>query len=1701
MDVFKIHGSVMDNYRSFIESFINISDTGIQERVSSELSSGKLWPAPLIQFNPSFEEHAEIDSLISSGLLHAEMRNIFRGYRLYKHQVDAISIGSVGKDFIVTSGTGSGKSLTYIGTIFNHLIRDMASTSGIKAIIVYPMNALINSQTRELNKYAENYETKTGKKFPITYAQYTGQEGESRRKEILENIPHVLLTNYMMLELLLTRIRERELRNSIYESLEYLVFDELHTYRGRQGADIGLLIRRIQSKCENKVSCIGTSATMVSGGSIEEQKRKVADVAALLFGRTFDTDQIIHETLARCFNYEGVLPSEIILKKTLSEPVDKGGDLDKLKSYPTAVWLENRIALAEKDGILVRNIPCRFHEIVDALVDDSACKPEQCVEHLTNLMQWIATINIKYGSSLHTYLPFRLHQFISQTGSVYTTLEQDAEREITLEPGPYKMDANKKRPLFPNVFSRGSGHPFICVSKNKGKGMLEPREFKIGMDDGDESYDDGYIIVGDEVWNPVDDLEQLPDAWLRFNKKGEITKVDKKYEARIPSIIYYDEEGHFSHKKPMKYRAWYMPAPLLFDPTSGVFFDSRTSESTKLAKLGSEGRSSSTTLLSVSLLRELAKAGMPEKDQKLLSFTDNRQDAALQAGHFNDLLDVIQIRAAIFKALQNAEANTLTYKNLGSAIFNSINLPILTYANTDVEPLPWKAKKYEEVFQKYLVYRALYDLRRGWRVNVPNLEQCALLDIDYENLNEVANYEPIWKGAIILKDLNADDRKQFIFQILEFFRHSYALYSETYLTPQIIDENQKEINENLKSPWKFDKRESIPKPSFMRSETLHERTRLFTASVGTNSRLGKYIRWFASQKAPNFKFKSKEYKAFIDDLLERFEKAGFLYSIHARNKNNEDVKVYQLRLSSLTWKLGDKRSVRPDIVKSRAYKQIELKPNTFFQNLYQVDFSQIKQWRGEDHTGQLQNEDRKQREIDFRKGDISALFCSPTMELGIDIKDLNTVHLRNAPPNPSNYAQRSGRAGRSGQAALVFTYCSSYSPHDRHYFNSQKELVAGAVAPPRIDLVNQELLKSHLNALYLSEVGLSEIDYSIDDIVDKSTDTLMLANTVREKLKLSTSQRNAIKISFLKAIEDFETELVDRAPHWYNDQWVELTINSFIKNFDRTIDRWRNLYLSAIRLLSNATQRLSSGLLSSGSKEFRLENQNMRQATRQLDLLRNAGNGAGRQLSEFYPYRYFAAEGFLPGYNFTRLPLRTFVRMGDGGEFISRSRTIALREFGPQNIIYHKGSKYQINQLITQDAENQIQKAKICISSGYFLAGERFNDSECPLTRVSLQDNTNRDFFLNLLEMAETRCEERSRISCEEEERLSRGYQIESYFSIDGNLDRVTRAELKAGDEILINMSYIPTARIHQINHRWRSRHEEGFRMGMTTGIWYKMSALNNRDPDSEDIKSVRLFTSDTADALYLEPMKPLGLSYEGVITLQYALKRAIENVFQVESNEIAAVAMGEKELPNIFLYEASEGSIGILSQFIQSPETLSLVIDEVNKLCRYDDKEYIEPASYDDLLSYYNQRFHPIIDRWAIKDALEKLRSCKVEKKTNPNFSSYDQQYKELLKRIDPTSSTEKTFIDYLYKNDLRLPDDAQRSVTGLYVRPDFFYEPDIWVFCDGSPHDNPEVKKDDDAKRQEIFNMGDQVIVYYYKDDLRTVVESRPDIFSKVR
>ncbi|TAE90590.1 MAG: DEAD/DEAH box helicase [Verrucomicrobia bacterium] len=1718
MDALSLHSKILSGYEHYIRSFIDIHDEDIRAAVYSALDTRKLWPEPLIQFNPSFEKNGSVDSLVKDGTLHEEVGRVFQGYSLYSHQIEAMRLGAQPRSFVVTSGTGSGKSLTYLGSIFNHLFRS-GPGKGVQAILVYPMNALINSQSEELNKLAHTYESTTGEPFPLSYAAYTGQTKSEARKQILTNPPDILLTNYMMLELLLTRHGEEQIRNSIYDSLKFLVFDELHTYRGRQGADVGMLIRRIRGCCNSSITMIGTSATMVSSGTYAEQRLGVAKVAEQIFGEPFTIDQIIGETLTRSIPGSEKTPHAELLSSSIRSPLPSAASLADLQHFPTALWLEGKIALGidcESGVRLKRGMPVPLAHIAHLLSVDSGESVELCASHLRDLLLWISKINLDLTNSgqRYTVLPFRLHQFLAQTGSVYATLGNQGERFITLEPGIHHSDQTGERFIFPHVFSRASGKTFICVFYDTKKALLLPRDFN-NQEPLSSDLVAGYIIPGGlEIWNPDEDLENLPSSWIQ---NLDDKKVKKDFSDRMPKAVTYDEEGRVDFtKSSLPLSGWFMPsAPkgLLFDPTAGLFFDSNTNERTKLTTLGNEGRSTSTTITSFLVLREMAASEFPLKDQKLLSFTDNRQDAALQSGHFNDFIRVVRVRAAIARALASAPGKALNYMQIGEAVFRELKLDFASYAQASTnDPFPTVRNEYEQSFCRYLTYQAIHDLRRGWRVVLPNLEKCALLRIDYKMLQETSAHESGWANVPYVRDLSPGKRASFLSNVLDYFRLEYAIHSSTLLEPSQLAEAQKEFTDKLRNPWTFEGPE-VFRPTVLRTCKLNRREQR-SGSLALTSAFGKYIKHFIREEFGDAKLSKGDYEEFLSSLLKALCDADYLATRKARSETNEEVLVYQLKLDKILWSAGDLQNARRDVVKLRSYRDYNEKPNHFFQNLYLTDFSSLKNLRGADHTGQLKNDPRIERETEFRaewkKEDgtsdeakirsesISALFCSPTMELGIDISSLSIVHMRNAPPNPANYAQRSGRAGRSGQAALVFTYCSSYSPHDRHYFQNREKLVSGSVEPPRLDLANRELVESHLNAFVLSEVGLPQLHDSVTDILEIDHPALQLRPEVRARLTLDDATRHRISNHFRKVLGDLYAQL--ELLRWFTPDWLDKQITALPDTLDQALNRWRTLYREARASLSKASQSIESGLLIFGSDEYRQQKRLQDQASIQLKLLKNESSGGSTEMTEFYVYRYLASEGFLPGYNFTRLPVRVFVTEGDGGEYISRPRLIGMREFGPGNIVYHNGAKYRINQIIQPEIATQLRTVRVCTTSGYWLSDTESTRNCCPFTGVDLTESKNREDFVDVLPLTECKAEHREYITCEEEERRRLGFEIDTYFSVpDGDMSRVQRAVVRSGSDNLLNLAFIPAARLVQLNRRDRGRKDEGFPLGMNTGFW--KGASSEEAKSKEEIRSVMIQTHTTADALYIEPVVSLGLTREGVLSLMYALKRAIENIFQIESSELGAQTMGGADTPNLFLYEASEGSLGVLSELANDKDAFQRVVAEAIRICRFDDATQTERATYDDLLSYYNQPHHLILNRFSIKDALEKMAVCSIEVRTSQTGLSYDEQFQQLMREKDPNSSTEETFLKYLYKEGLRLPDAAQKSVPGVYARPDFFYEPDTWVFCDGSPHDTPVVADEDNVKRDVIRNRGDEVIVYYYRDDLAQLVARYPDIFKKVR
>jgi hypothetical protein len=270
----------------------------------------------------------------------------------------------------------------------------------------------------------------------------------------------------MMLELLMMRKADETLRKSFFDNLAFLVFDELHVYKGRQGADVSLLNRRIKAAAANKyIICIGTSATMASG-SIEEQKNEVAKVATRFFDSAFSPDNVIIESLT--YSTKDVIPTTKELKASLlTDITDKSKQT--ILEYPVSVWLERKIAVRTEGENKRRNAPESLKTIATELSKETGIDENRCAQRIVEILVWAEELNIKSANEKKkdTILPFKLHQFISQTGYVYVTLESADKRFVTLEPNPFVKlpDDESEVPVFQTVFSRTSGMEFFVSEK------------------------------------------------------------------------------------------------------------------------------------------------------------------------------------------------------------------------------------------------------------------------------------------------------------------------------------------------------------------------------------------------------------------------------------------------------------------------------------------------------------------------------------------------------------------------------------------------------------------------------------------------------------------------------------------------------------------------------------------------------------------------------------------------------------------------------------------------------------------------------------------------------------------------------------------------------------------------------------------------------------------------------------------------------------------------------------------------------------------------------------------------------------------------------------------------------------------------------------------------------------------------------------
>lgn len=1635
IDIFSLRDTVINEYQTFAKSFTKIYAKDIRNQLDSIYADNRFWPEPLIQINPSYAQGASIEDLIQSKILHPRCGEIFKDkntqkpLNLYRHQEEAIAIASSNESYVVTTGTGSGKSLCFFIPIVNRILQEKERDKSQKtrAIIIYPMNALANSQFEEINKFLENIKDSE----LITVGQYTGQEDEQTRNNIANNPPDILLTNFMMLEYLLTRqapLDKKVISNC--HGLLFLALDELHTYRGRQGADVAILVRRVREMLAPKnLQCIGTSATMASEGTLEDKKRVVASVATKIFATEVFDHNIISESLERttdklrnCDTVKSEIANYISNKSDFKIP-----DID-LKNHPLAIWVETKLGITYEEPIWVRAKPLSLNEAAKQLSMDTKAPVERCRE---SLKSFLLAANLPESERCNIsskaqkgFFAFKLHQFISGAGNAFATLQEPGKRVVTVD-GQQFLPGEPNTRLYSVHFCRLCGqeyHPVRIATKDSERIVYSRDIEDAQIEDSDEETQTdqfGFVTLKprDDEFDFTGREDDFPENWLDFSNPNNI-RIKREYQSHIPITIKVSEQGVVGKGN----EAWFIPGAFRFCLRCRNSHTSSARDRNRLASLSAEGRSSATTVLTSNILRWMHsdKSNLDISKRKLLGFTDNRQDAALQAGHFNDFIFVSLLRSGFLAALKNSGKAGLNSDQLGLAMQNALGF-VASNEHTKEE---WMLEpelrgaaitNAEKILRAILAYRVWFDQRRGWRYTNPNLEELDLVSVSYIGLDDLATDESLHSSAPdILANASIDTRKKVYKELFDYLRLGLAVKSSV-LDSHNIEQLKSQSYSSIRPPWGFGNEESprssrwllLQAPS-RRNQTQQDEDAIIRG--GWRSRLGKLLRspntWDGDVRARDLR--NDEYNELLSCLLENARLHGLVCN---ELTTFEDISGWKLLDNAVAF--SEKNDATRSVDKKNAYF-IDLYSN--LASMLQEPGNPLFSFEAREHTAQVDSEKRKIREKRFRFGlkeqeelsleeeqiraggeqarFLPVLFCSPTMELGVDISALNTVYMRNMPPTPANYAQRSGRAGRSGQAALVITYCAARSPHDQYFFKNPKAMVHGEVRAPMLDLTNRDLIESHLHAVWLSSTA-QQLSPKISEILDVGNATTRGQELpVKDDIQRAISAPEVTTLSqqrMMAVLNQLATEIdKNKAPWFTSAEALSKTVSSAATNkFNSAFDRWRHLLSAAEQQKESARKIIDDR--SAPPQEKNAARSRHNQALNQIDLLLG---GSENLSSDFYTYRYLATEGFLPGYNFPRLPLMAYIPSLQEGRtrqtYLQRPRFLALSEFGPRSLVYHEGRAFRVvkamlslnsRDLVTADVRLPTQTVRICKICG---AGH-FDDqlSLCHSCNTPLNEA---DIVRDIFRIENVATLPAERISANDEERQRQGFELQTVYQWATRDSKVDKRELIFADDIgtVANLVYGPAASITRLNkglRRRANRTQFGYRIDPISGYWAK-----NDDEQVENDVNVNPrqwvvpAVQDRKNALFFQPDLS-NLNEQSIATLQHALLRGIEDVFQLEEGEILAEPMpNANERTGFLFYEATEGGAGVLTRLVTQDSSLPLVAkraleimhfelsieQSTNKVISIQDQEQAAcvAACYRCVMSYYNQPEHDKLDR-----------------------------------------------------------------------------------------------------------------------------------------
>lgn len=1727
-------------YRQLVQSFQQIQNDDIRAWLQDRIDQGEfLWRPPFLTLQRRFQFGPKLEELVKQGLLHKGIPKIFRAkrddlasgpIRPYKHQTDAwLNLIQKQKNTVVTTGTGSGKSFCFAVPVVDACLRaNEAANVGpgdkrkVKALLVYPMNALANSQYNDLAERLQG--------SGLSICNYTGElkdDPDTAKKKFVEIMGRepfdcevisrdelrnkrgadILVTNYMMLELILTRFEDRSIFPfEAVSELKYLVFDEIHTFTGRQGADVACLIRRLKehTKCAGKVRCVGTSAT-IDSSSPAKARETVARFAGEVFGEAFAAEDVVGETYGAYLTLDP--PAKLPEFKVTADKVKaandgdaaargaladalcgkKGAKLDDLRKQGTVHFIEHAIVHKEDAGSKAR----RFDEMVGEYrkaLRPKLSEAEAALELAAALV--VAPqfeVETEPGVTFPLLLP-KVHSFFSQ-GQPITACLKETHLSDAGEVVCSQCEDHSDVPAFPHVFCASCGVEVATATIRKKEGIekTHPRDMTGTTTDGEPVY------LFPEPWDPVN----VPPDPGAIKKDGTPRKGKAGYvpvNRRICTVCG-TLDDNCDHDDRFKKEVAVVVDPLMMCPCCGVIYDGRVREFNKFFFAGMVGRATAADVL-VSRMLEHVPA---DPKRRVIAFSDNIQDATFQAGHMTDFDRRMHFRRSLYSALQNgghtSMQDALPLQETGAAVFKAMEDAgrVPRYAKGQTVKIGKAAASKKGVYQRYLTFGAISEIYGRPLRTQPSLESVGLMGVTYDGIDDLAKEAAFWKGKHLLEGMAPAKRRDLVQVVLDVIRRAGAIdcdavnggedYKEKVISQ--LDDDVQFHNDSLPPPRPCVFSDDMP----MDAQGYYVRR---LAGDPTSNHSTPLLRWVRAKE----QIDKPNAEALLRDLVSVLAdpQVGLLPAKGGPGRHHHQIPqdriVLFARQNKQGWVCPRCRSrwevsgamPCPSCIKV-AVRQ-EQQDQGFHRTEYTTPLTDRQQVLAMEHTSRLSADQRREFEQRFDReaaDPLNVLVCTPTMELGVDISGLSAVYLRNVPPSPANYAQRQGRAGRHKQSSIVSTFCGTfgrYSSHDQYFFRFPEKIIAGAIAPPRFLLDNRSLLEAHLHALVL-QIANVKLDRRPMDFLKMATDAdvdagLPLTGGVLEELQKKVG---AAKDTVFKAAKNsFGEEL---AGSGIGDEELGKIIGGFPEDFNRAWNPFRVEY----QLLQDENKLFNQ---KAAHDKLTLEDKLRRDAV--LGRMQDMREGNG----DFYVYRHLGNSGFLPNYAFPRRA--TSVYFTDRKESIVRSPAIALREFAPLNSIYFRRQRYQVAkaQPRARGQAHTWNRLKSCKCGYFFMDDQVTNAAACPACTADL---TATHVLTRVMQMPDMVAKRAGRISADEEERTKRGFNIECMYQTDS---RPQSWSLTAGGAEIGQAQFARRGQLMLVNEGARAANATGFFYCTRCRSWLDGpdSLTNHLDPQHDgycrakaepgDVQDeVRLYHRGQHDFVLLDvPVKEGVLRQDFGWSVLDALLAGFEVAFSCDESEISGHVF---EIPNqdgkvrILIYEQDEGGAGLLANLRdheawQRVATRALEILHVDPDTGLDRADACDRACYDCLLSYRNQFRHDQLSRHHALPLLKALRDCQ------PFQVAQDGAGLTWDDLIANGVGAEPTVLKRMRQRGFPLPvgqHEVIRDATKVPItEADLLYPNKLVVWVQGDPHHTEKEKLKDAAKKQKLKGLAWRVV-----------------------